>query len=242
MSDRTLDILAMGAHPDDVELGCGATLAKLASAGRRVGIAHLTRGEAGTRGTPAERRAEAERAAEVLGARALEFLDCGDGSLRTGVPEEDAVIELLRRWRPRVVLIGAGLDRHPDHGRAFELVAAACFYSGLAKRGAGEPHRPAALYSYMLHDPFVPSFVVDVTEAWPKKLEALAAYTSQLHQPGTRRNEPQTKVSSLQFREAIEGRARHYGLLIGADFGEPFSSRSPLAVVDPCDVVPGGVL
>jgi len=242
VSDGPLDILAVGAHPDDVELGCGGTLAKLAAAGRRVGIAHLTRGEAGTRGTPDERQGEAERAAEILGAVAVEFLDCGDGALRTGPKEEDAVIELIRRWRPRVVLAGAPIDRHPDHGRSFELVRASCFYAGLAKRGEGAPHRPAAVYSYMQHDPFEPSFIVDVTSGWERKLESLAAYTSQLHQTGESRDEPATKVSSLQFRDAIEGRARHYGLMIGADFGEPFLSRIPLAVSDPTDVVPGGLL
>lgn len=242
MSDRSFDVLAVGAHPDDVELGCGGTLAKLAAAGRRIGVVHLTRGEAGTRGTVQERIEEAERAADLLGVEGLEFLDCGDGALRTGPSEEDALIEVIRRWRPRVVLAGAERDRHPDHGRAHSLVRASCFYAGLRKRGSGDPHRPAAVYSYMQHDPFEPAFVVDVSDVWPKKLEALAAYSSQLHQAGAERHEPETKVASLQFRAAIEGRARHYGLLIGADFGEPFASRLPIAVADPCDVVPGGIL
>jgi LmbE family N-acetylglucosaminyl deacetylase len=123
-------VLAIGAHPDDVELGCGGTLAKLAAAGRRVGILHLTGGEAGTRGTAALRRREAEAAAAALGAVEVAILDCGDGGLRTGPAEEDAVIELLRRLRPELVLAPPPSDRHPDHGRAHDLALAACFYAG----------------------------------------------------------------------------------------------------------------
>ncbi|HEX4952613.1 MAG TPA: bacillithiol biosynthesis deacetylase BshB1 [Thermoanaerobaculia bacterium] len=239
---ESLDVLAIGAHPDDVELGCGGTLALLAGRGRRVGILHLTRGEAGTRGTVAERRREAEAAAEALGAVALEMLDCGDGALRHGPEEEDALIAVLRRLRPELVLGPTPADRHPDHGRAHRLVAAACFYAGLARRGdGGEPHRPAATFSYMQHDPFVPSFVVDVTAGWERKQAALDAYTSQIHQPGQVRAEPMTKVASPDFRLGVEGRARHFGELIGATFGEPFLSRLPLAVADPMNLLPGGI-
>jgi bacillithiol biosynthesis deacetylase BshB1 len=243
MATPALDILAIGAHPDDVELGCGATLAKLARAGRRVGILHLSCGEAGSRGTPAERRREAERAAEILGAARLEFLDLGDGGLRTGAAEEDALIEVLRRLRPELVLGPTPADRHPDHGRAHRLVADACFYAGLARRGAGAPHRPAALFSYMQHDPFTPAFVVDVTASWPVKMAALDAYASQIHAGAGERaaGEPPTKVASREFRLAVEGRARHFGNLIGAELGEPFASRLPLAVADPWELLPGGL-
>ena len=241
MTEGKLDVLAIGAHPDDAELGCGGTLALLAARGRRVGIAHLTRGEAGTRGTVEERRREAEQAAEALGAVALEVLDCGDGALRTGTAEEDAVIDLLRRLRPELVLGPPAVDRHPDHGRACRLVEAACFYAGLASRGAGAPHRPAAAWSYMGHDSFEPDLVVDVSAAWEAKTAALDAYRSQLHQLGADRREPATKVASPEFRLAMEGRARHFGLLIGAALGEPFASRLPLAVRDPLALLPGGV-
>jgi bacillithiol biosynthesis deacetylase BshB1 len=239
-----LDVLAIGSHPDDVELGCGGTLALLASQGRQVGIVHLTRGERGTRGTPEQRREEAERAAAALGAAELAFLDCGDGALRAGEAEEDALIEILRRFRPDLVLGPTPRDRHPDHARAHELVAAACFYAGLANRGpGGPPHRPAAVFSYMQHDPFDPVFIVDVTAAWERKMESLAAYRSQLFQPGQTEDDgqPQTKVASREFRLAIEGRARHFGLMIGAELGEPFWSRLPLAVGDLLAVLPGGV-
>lgn len=240
-----LDVLAIGPHPDDVELGCGGTLALLASQGRKVGIVHLTRGESGTRGTPEQRKAEAERAAVALGAAELAFLDCGDGALRSGEAEEDALIEILRRHRPDLVLGPTPRDRHPDHGRSHELVAAACFYAGLAHRGpGGPPHRPAAVFSYMQHDPFDPAFVVDVTAVWERKMESLAAYESQLFQPGKTAEDdgqPKTKVASREFRLAVEGRARHFGLMIGAELGEPFWSRLPLAVSDPFAVLPGGV-
>jgi bacillithiol biosynthesis deacetylase BshB1 len=238
-----LDVLAIGAHPDDVELACGGTLAKLAREGRRVGILHLTRGERGTRGTPAERQAEAERAAAALGAAAMDFLDCGDGGLRTGPAEEDSLIARLREWAPDLVLAPAPHDRHPDHTRAHQLVEASCFYAGLRNRGAGTPHRPAAMFAYMQHDPFEPSFIVDVTAAWEAKLAALREYRTQLHQTdGDKKDEaPMTKVATPEFWLAVEGRARHFGLLIGAAFGEPFWSRLPLAVADPLAILPGGV-
>ncbi|HPK65567.1 MAG TPA: bacillithiol biosynthesis deacetylase BshB1 [Thermoanaerobaculia bacterium] len=238
----TVDVLAVGAHPDDVELGCGGTLVRLARAGRRVGILHLTAGEMGTRGSAAERRAEAERAAAALGAVALDFLDCGDGGLRTGPAEEEALIARLRALRPELVLGPTPADRHPDHGRAHRLLADACFYAGLARRGAGEPHRPAAVFSYMQHDDFTPSFVVDVTDGWAAKMAALDAYESQIHRDGAAaRSEPLTKVASREFRRAVEGRARHFGMLVGAELGEPFWSRLPLAVSDPFRLLPGGL-
>jgi bacillithiol biosynthesis deacetylase BshB1 len=247
VSREALDAVMIGAHPDDVELGCGGTAALLAASGRRVGIIHLPGGEAGTRGTAAERRREAERAAAALGAVELAILDCGDGGLRTGPAEEEALIAVIRRWRPALAFGPPPADRHPDHGRAHSLVVAACFYAGLAGRspGLGAPHRPAAVYSYMQHDTFTPSFVVDVTSAWEAKKEALAAYRSQLWQPDAETDdsgEPVTKVSTREFALAVEGRARHYGATIGAELGEPFAARQPLPVYDPMALAPGGVV
>ena len=239
-----LDVLAIGAHPDDAELGCGGTLALLALRRRRVGLLHLTRGERGTRGTEEERRAEAERAAAALGAAELAFLDCGDGGLRHGTAEEDALLAILSRWRPDLILGPTPHDRHPDHARAHQLVEAACFYAGLANRApeSGPPHRPAAVFSYMQHDLFAPSFIVDVTTVWEAKLESLRAYRSQLYQPDREKDgKPVTKISTPEFWHAVEGRARHFGLLVGATFGEPFWSRLPLAVGDPTAILPGGV-
>lgn len=239
-----MNVLAIGAHPDDVELSCGGTLAVLAARGRRVGILHLTRGERSTRGTAAERRAEAEAAAAALGAVELGFLDCGDGALRHGEAEEDALIAVLRRWRPEVLVGPPPEDRHPDHGRGHRLVRDAAFYSGLARRAEGDPHRPGAVFSYMQHDAFTPSFIVDVTTGWEKKVAALACYDSQLYRPRQAgdggRDEPETKVSSREFALSIEGRARHFGQMIGAELGEAFWSPVPLAVPDVTALVPGG--
>jgi len=243
MSADRVDVLAIGSHPDDVELGCGGTLARLVRTGRRVGILHLTSGEAGSRGSVEERRREAQAAAAILGAATVEFLALGDGALRTSAAEEDEVIAVLRRLRPELVLGPTPSDRHPDHGRSHRLVADACFYAGLARRGEGEPHRPAALFSYMQHDPFEPSFIVPLdAECWEIKMRSLDAYPSQIHRPGSA--DPRgtrTKVASREFRLAIEGRARHFGQLVGAEFGEPFRSRLPLAVGDPWELLPGGL-
>ncbi|MDA8016633.1 MAG: bacillithiol biosynthesis deacetylase BshB1 [Thermoanaerobaculia bacterium] len=241
-----LDVLAIGAHPDDVELGCGGTVALLAEQGRKVGILHLTRGEAGTRGTPGQREDEARAAAEALGAVRVDFLACGDGALRHGLEEEDQIIALLRDLRPDILLGPTPDDRHPDHGRGHRLVADAAFYAGLAKRApeTGRAHRPGVIFSYMQHDPFEPSFVVDVSSVWDKKLASLACYPSQLHtgrrQTGDTAGTP-TKVSSPEFRAAMEGRARHFGLTIGAEFGEPFWTKLPLSIKDPMSLLPGGI-
>lgn len=242
-----LDILAFGPHPDDVEIACGGTLARAVRSDRTVGIVHLTRGEMGTRGTPEERRREARKAAEILGVSVMEILDCGDGSLRTGPEEEDRLIELLRRHRPDVVLGPPPRDRHPDHGRAHDLVEAACFYAGVAKRspGLGEPHRPGVTFQYLLHDSYEPDFVVDVSDTWDLRQKAVSAYGSQVFQVDREADddgeEPPTKIASRDFWYAQEGRARHFGALVGATFGEAFLSRLPLAVGDVLDLLPGGI-
>lgn len=241
-TEGPVDVLAIGAHPDDVELCCGGTLARFAADGRRVGIAHLTRGEMATRGTVEERAAEAREAGRRLGAATVDLLDCGDGGLRTGAAEEDAVIDLIRRRRPEIVLAPPADDRHPDHVRAHRLVVEACFYAGLRRRGEGAAHRPAAVWTYMQHHEFRPAFVVDVTDVWERKVSALEAYASQLATSrSSTRAEPMTKVSSPEFWAAIEGRARHYGQQIGVALGEPFGSAVPLAVRDPWALVPRGL-
>jgi bacillithiol biosynthesis deacetylase BshB1 len=241
-----VEVLAVGAHPDDVELGCGGTLALLAAQGRRVGIVHLTRGELGTRGTPEQRADEARRAGAALGAASVELLDCGDGMLRHGVAEEDALIAVLRRRRPEIVLAPPPHDRHPDHGRAHRLVVDAAFYAGLRRRApdTGPAHRPAALFCYAAHDLAVPTFVVDVTAVWERKLAALAAYRTQLHQPGApllADPQPMTKISSPQFALSVEARARACGIVIGVDLGEAFWSPAPLAVADLWSLRPAGL-
>ncbi len=241
----TVDVVAIGAHPDDVELGCAGTLLRLAAAGRSFAIVHLTRGERGSRGTPPLRVVEAEEAGRILGASEVLFLDCGDGGLRVDSRSEDQVIGALRRLRPKLVLGPPPADRHPDHERAHRLVRDACFYSGLGKRGAGAPHRPSTVLSYLLHDSTVPTLVVDVAATWSRKVEALAAHRSQFavpsrdaepwavrNEPSAARDQPATRVSSRAFWDAIEGRARHYGQLVGCELGEAFYAATPLQVDD----------
>ena len=241
-----IDVVAVGAHPDDVELGCGGVLALAAARGLSVGVVHLTSGEAGTRGTGEQRQQEAAAAAEALGVSEVEFLDCGDGELRTAPAEEDALIAVLRRWRPELLLGPPASDRHPDHRRAHALVRDAFFYAGLAKRApdsGADPHRPGALFHYMAHDLMMPTFIVDVTSVWARKMAALDAYESQLHRAGSATDtaEPPTKVASREFRMAVEGRARQLGMVIGVPYGEGFAANGPLAVSSPWDLVPGGL-
>jgi bacillithiol biosynthesis deacetylase BshB1 len=235
----SVDVVAFGAHPDDVELGCGGTLARLVAEGRRAAIVSLTRGEAGTRGTPELRCEEAREAARCLGVQEVVFLDCGDAMLTTGPEQEDQVLAVLRRLRPEVVFAPPPTDRHPDHGRACRLVSDACFYSGLVRRGDGVPHRPGLLLSYQLHDSFEPTLIIDIAASWETKLSALSAHRSQFFLPsagasGTWDQEAgsATKIASTQFWRGVEARARHWGLQVGCDFGEPFLAHGPLAVND----------
>ena len=239
-----LDILAIGVHPDDIELSCGGTVASHIWAGKKVGLLDLTRGELGTRGSAELRDKEAAEAAKILGATLRLNLQFKDGFFTNDQAHQLSIISVLRTYQPDIVLAPALADRHPDHGRAHHLVHSAAFYSGLRRRGtraSGEPHRPAALFHFMQHDIFEPTFVVDVSSTWSRKLAALEAYSSQLYRPGDTRREPTTKVSSREFSLAIEGRARHFGQSIGAEFGEPFGSRGPLAVADLWQLRPTGL-
>ncbi len=227
-----LDVLAIGAHPDDVELGCGGTLARLAAEGRAVGILHLTRGERGTRGTPEGRQAEAEAAAAALGAKALDFLDCGDGGLRTGPAEEDSLIVKLRLWRPDLVLAPSPHDRHPDHTRAPQPGGGRLLLrrSQEPRRGRGLPAgRPVRLHAARP----LPAELHRRRdgELGRRRSLSLRAYRSQIHQPDEKDKDgaPMTKVASPEFRLAVDGRARHFGLLIGARLRRALLSRGPLA-------------
>ncbi len=231
----SVDVLAVGAHPDDVEIACGGTLARCAAAGLRVGIAHLTHGEAGTRGTPEQRRREAREAASLLGAQEPRFLSLGDGGLRTDREAEDEIVALLRALRPRLLLLPPAVDRHPDHERAHRLVREATFYAGLLKRGSGAPHRPQALWETALHGTEPPDVVVDVSPFWEQKERALDAYASQLAprtasapQPSTA--DPETLVSRSSFRTFLAARARVLGHSVGVAYAEGFRVQGPLAV------------
>jgi bacillithiol biosynthesis deacetylase BshB1 len=226
---EAVDVLAFSPHPDDVELGAGGTLAGLASKGRTFAICDLTRGEMGTRGTPGARALEARKAAEILGARFRETLDLGDGNLRTDREAELAVIEVVRRSRPRIVLAPWHEDRHPDHGRAHRLVTSAAWYAGLKALATGVPsHRPQQVVYYPASYDFSkpPMFLVDVTATFEKKLAAIRAYESQFA-GGPPGGEPETYVSSQGFFDAISARARVFGRMANVPFGEAFQAALP---------------
>ena len=232
----TVDILAFGAHPDDVELAAAGTLARAAREGRSTGIITLTRGEMGTRGTVAARAAEFDAACAVLGVSHHEMLSLPDGRLAPDEASRDAVIREIREHRPRIVLLPFDQDRHPDHPATSRIVEEAAFLAGLRKRETGqEPYRPAALVYYMAAWEFEPSFIVDVSAVIEEKRRALEAYGTQLHTSGKPADEPPTVVSSEHYRDTLFARMAHYGHLIGRAFGEPFRIRGLLEVKDLVD-------
>lgn len=227
-----VDVLAIAAHPDDVEMTCAGTLVRLKAAGKRFGIVDLTRGEMGTRGSDAIRRREAERAAEIIGADFREALDFGDGGLTGSREQELALMDVIRRERPRIVFTSYPEDRHPDHARAGRLATDAAFYSGLRKIETGHPaHRPQQTIYFSTGYLHEPDFVVDVTDAMPTRRAAILAFTSQFHREESQ--EPQTVISQRNFLEMLDGRARHFGFLIGVEFGEGFLSKRPPRIDDP---------
>jgi bacillithiol biosynthesis deacetylase BshB1 len=226
-----VDVLAIAAHPDDVEMTCAGTLVMLARRGRRFGIVDLTSGEMGTRGTPAEREAEGKRAAEILGAEFRETLDLHDGGLETGRAAELAVIEVIRRETPRVVLTSYPDDRHPDHARAGRLVTDAAYYAGLRKLATDRPaHRPQQVLYYSTFLLQEPSLLVDVTPAMATRRAAVRVFASQFHDPASK--EPQTMLSAESFLEKVEARARHFGMLAGVEFAEGFVTKRPPRIED----------
>jgi len=226
-----VDLLAVGAHADDVELTCAGTLVVARQRGYRFGIIDLTRGEMGTRGAPEIRQREAERAAEILGASFRDTLDFGDGGLTVTREHELILIDVIRREKPRLILTSYPDDRHPDHRRTGALVTDAAFYAGLRKIETAHPaHRPQQTVYFSAADVHAPTFVVDVTSGMEKRMQAMRAYASQFHDPSSR--EPRTLLSEESFLKAIEARARYFGFLIGAEFGEGFVSKRPPRVDD----------
>ena len=232
-----VDVLAVGAHPDDVEVGCGGVLALCTGSGMRVAIADLTGGELGTQGTPELREEEARRAADVLGVTTRVNLGLPDGSVGTDPAHRTAVVGLLRTLRPRLVLAPYHLDdRHPDHAAAGRLMRDACFLGGVARWGEGEPHRPVRLHHYMLHHVFEPTYVVDVTPVWEQRTAAVEAFASQFAAaPGERR----AAIADGGFLDLLAARALVFGAMIGAGRGEAFFCAGPLGL-DRLPDVPAG--
>ncbi|MGI9527715.1 MAG: bacillithiol biosynthesis deacetylase BshB1 [Weeksellaceae bacterium] len=224
-----LDILAIAPHPDDVELGCGGTLAKAVEQGKKIGIIDLTRGELGTRGTPEIRMKEADNAAKILGAVARENLGMRDGFFENNDENKLAIIRMIRKYRPEIVIASALEDRHPDHGRAATLIKEATFLSGLKMIDTGqEPWRPNNIFHIIQWRSLQPDFVVDISGYLQTKIDACMAYESQFYNPNS--DEPETAISSKNFQESINYRAQELGRLIWKDAGEGFMTESLLGV------------
>lgn len=222
-----VDLLAFGPHPDDLEIGMGGTLALHALHGARVGLCDLTRGEMGSNGSPAERLAEAEAAAVVLGAAWRANLELPDGGLALVPDQVKAVAALIRSARPSVIAIPHEHDRHPDHVAAHALLVRAIFDAGLRRFDApGQPWRAARVVSYFINDSVPPSFVVDVTSAYPKKREALACYVTQFAPAG--RDAVHTRLTTPLFAQLVESRDAQFGAASGVAFAEGFATREPL--------------
>lgn len=236
-----LDILAFGAHPDDVELGCSGTLAKEISLGKKVGIIDLTRGELGTRGSVAIRNSESANASEILGVSVRENLDMRDGFFINDEAHQMKVIEMLRKYRPEIVLCNAIQDRHIDHGKGSKLVSDACFLSGLRRietivdGKSQEAWRPKVVYHYIQWENITPDFVVDISGFLEIKMESILAYSSQFYKENS--SEPESPISSKNFLDSVKYRAQDLGRIIGTAHGEGFTVERYLAVNSLSDLV-----
>jgi bacillithiol biosynthesis deacetylase BshB1 len=232
MSDQRVDLLAIAAHRDDAELTCGGTLAKAARAGHRVGILDLTQGETGTRGDAPTRAAEAERAATALGVAVRLNAGLPDAHLANDETSREKVVELIRRTKPRVVILPYPVGRHPDHRVAAELGRDACYLAGLAKYGgAGEPHRPFKLLYALAYreDPVKPSFVVDISDTLDAKMQAIRCYASQFDGA---KAAGEIHPTGQDLYELIRVQSAHYGSLIRRAYGEPFFTYETAEVGD----------
>lgn len=228
-----LDILAIGAHPDDVELGCAGTIAKEISNGKKVGIVDLTRGELGTKGDAKIRDSESKNAAEYLGAEFRENLDFSDCFFTNDNEHQMKLVEIIRKYKPDVVICNAIQDRHIDHSKAAKLVGDACFLSGLKKISttsdsvSQDPWRPINVYHYIQWNNNKPDFVVDISDFIKNKLDAVMCYKSQFYDPNDNSND--TPISTKNFLDSIEYRARDLGRLTGVEYAEGFNaSRTPI--------------
>ena len=229
-----LDILAFGAHPDDVELGCGATLAKEISLGKKVGIVDLTRGELGTRGSAEIRDQEAKNAAEILGVEVRENLGFADGFFQNDRANQIEIIKMIRKFKPEIVLCNSIDDRHIDHPKGSKLVSDACFLSGLRKietkleENIQDAWRPKLVYHYIQWKNIEPDFVVEVNDFIKKKVKAVMAYSSQFYNPDSK--EPISPIATKNFEESITYRARDLGRLINTEYAEGFTTERFVAV------------
>lgn len=236
-----LDILAFGAHPDDVELGCSGTIAKEVSLGKKVGIIDLTRGELGTRGSVEIRNQESSLAAKILGISVRENLDMRDGFFVNDEAHQLEIIKRIRKYQPEIVICNAIDDRHIDHGKGSKLVSDACFLSGLRKietTHEGEEQlawRPKVVYHYIQWKNITPDFVVDISDFIDKKTESILAYASQFYSENS--DEPVTPIATKNFLESIHYRSQDFGRLIGVDYAEGFTTERYVAVKSLGDLI-----
>lgn len=236
-----LDILAVGAHPDDVELSCSATLAKEIDRGKKVGILDLTRGELGTRGTAEIRDQEALDAAKILGVHARENLSFADGFFINDKAHQLEIIKIIRKYKPEIVFCNAINDRHIDHGRGSKLVSDACFLSGLRRIETSlngeeqEAWRPKQVFHYIQWKNIEPDVVVDVTGYMDKKMESVKAYRSQFYDPNS--DEPNTPISSNNFFDSVIYRARDLGRIINTEYAEGYTVERYVAVDSIFDLI-----
>jgi bacillithiol biosynthesis deacetylase BshB1 len=231
---QKLDLLAIGAHPDDVELGCGGTLLAAVAEGKKVGIIDLTQGELGTRGTVADRLKEGLLAGEMIGAAVRENLGMKDGFFVNDQTHQMMIVEVIRKYQPDIILCNAPEDRHPDHGKAAKLVADAAFLAGLVKvqtthNGIAQTAwRPSHVFHYIQSRNLQPNFVVDISAYMDQKMASILAHASQFYNPNS--NEPNTFISSDSFLEFIKGRAKEFGQQVGVQYAEGFISEKMIGI------------
>jgi bacillithiol biosynthesis deacetylase BshB1 len=231
-----LDILVIAAHPDDAELACSGTIASHVAKGYRVGILDLTQGEMGTRGTPELRLKESDLSSKILGLSARDNLGFKDIYFQDDKAHQLEIIKFIRKYRPEIVLANSISDRHPDHGKGASLGSHACFMSGLRKiethwnGEAQEAWRPKFVYHYIQNNYIKPDFVVDISEYWDKKIESIKAFKSQFFDPNSK--EPESFISSEDFLEFIEARAKEFGHSILVKYGEGFTVERMIGIDD----------
>jgi len=235
-SGLKLDLLVISVHPDDAELGCAGTILKHIAAGKKVGIVDLTQGELGTRGTAETRREEAENATKLMGIATRENLKMRDGFFRNDEEHQLKVIRAIRKYKPEIIISNALEDRHPDHGRAGDLVNDAVFLSGLRKIITKdndieqEPHRPRLLLQLIQDHYIKPNIVVDISDYWEQKIKVIQAFKTQFFNPEYQKDEPQTYISRPEFLQVIESRAIEFGKNIHVKYAEGFTCRRLLGV------------
>ena len=236
-----LDTLVIVAHPDDAELACAGTIIQQIKNGRKVGIVDLTRGEMGTRGTPEIRLQEASDAAKIMGLSVRENLELADVYFQNDRPHQMKVIQKIRKYRPEMVLTNALTDRHPDHGKGADLVKTASFMAGLKMietfdgDQTQEAWRPKVVYFSIQSQSLQPDLIVDVSDSWTTKMQAIRAFKSQFHNPDS--TEPETYISNPEFLKMIESRGKEFGHSIQVQYGEGFNVERVIGVNDLFDLI-----